>query len=240
MDVQFGLRFAAFLTDDDDDAIFIIAAGKVHTQLAKSTACDYELITAATDNSGIITFGKLTVTGGGGAAHLACGGQQLIYCANDGAVRGIGDNRHGQCEQRYAALLENDGGNVKQLRSGWTHCGALRESGAVALWGRNVYGQLGRRPAGTDDVPTNVLQLPPSGGGDNGADGDAVVDLQLGAEHGLVRRRNGDVWTWGWNEHGNCGNGDVENCYEPVRVRLPGKCWLAGVGAGFCVAVVRE
>lgn len=42
---------------------------------------------------------------------------------------------------------------------------------------------------------------------------DEVVDLHLGAEHGLVVIKSGEVMTWGWNEHGNCGNNSEENLY---------------------------
>lgn len=40
---------------------------------------------------------------------------------------------------------------------------------------------------------------------------DRIIDLALGAEHGLVVTRSLAVWTWGWNEHGNCGNGSDVN-----------------------------
>lgn len=229
LDVQFGLRSAAFLTSD---AIYIIASEKLHAQLSKSTSnpsTDYEIIPANDD--GGITFGKLNVT----ASLMACGTNHLVY-ADDNALRAIGDNRHAQCQRH--SFLEDVTGKVKQLRSGWTHCGALCTDGTIQLWGRNVYGQLGRRPADDSDATTNILRLTNCDGGDR-TDNDIVVDLRLGAEHGLARKANGEVWTWGWNEHGNCGNGSEENSFDPVRVELPGKCWLCGVGAGFCVAIVR-
>lgn len=36
---------------------------------------------------------------------------------------------------------------------------------------------------------------------------ESVVDLTLGAEHGMCLTQSKDVFTWGWNEHGNCGLG---------------------------------
>ena len=35
----------------------------------------------------------------------------------------------------------------------------------------------------------------------------------------------GKLFTWGWNEHGNCGNGLMEDVFHPVDIsdRFPGE-----------------
>ncbi|ODQ77749.1 hypothetical protein BABINDRAFT_9739 [Babjeviella inositovora NRRL Y-12698] len=35
--------------------------------------------------------------------------------------------------------------------------------------------------------------------------GDAIHRFAVGSEHGLVQFDNHKVWSWGWGEHGNCG-----------------------------------
>jgi len=48
----------------------------------------------------------------------------------------------------------------------------------------------------------------------------------------------GHLVSWGWNEHGNCGNGSIENVMEPMPVSLRhGRAVLIGGGAchNFCV-----
>lgn len=40
-----------------------------------------------------------------------------------------------------------------------------------------------------------------------------MTQIRLGAEHGLAVSESGKVFTWGWNEHGNCGNGSTDNVY---------------------------
>jgi len=52
-------------------------------------------------------------------------------------------------------------------------------------------------------IPTQLrLKLPEDQG---------PARIHMGAEHGLLRTTAGEVYTWGWNEHGNCGNNSTEN-----------------------------
>lgn len=50
---------------------------------------------------------------------------------------------------------------------------------------------------------------------------------------------NGEVWSWGWNEHGNCGLGHDANVFSPVQIKLPGKSVLIGTGSAHSFAVVE-
>lgn len=33
----------------------------------------------------------------------------------------------------------------------------------------------------------------------------AIVDFEVGSEHGVILTKDGSVYAWGWGEHGNCG-----------------------------------
>jgi alpha-tubulin suppressor-like RCC1 family protein len=49
---------------------------------------------------------------------------------------------------------------------------------------------------------------------------------------------NGQLFAWGWNEHGNLGNGSTANSPLPVRVQLkdlPVVDCFAGSGHSFAV-----
>ncbi|XP_033244349.1 ultraviolet-B receptor UVR8-like [Drosophila miranda] len=123
-------------------------------------------------------------------------------------------------DQSNAFLFEED---VRQLAVGWTHNAALLRNNEILMWGRNCYGQLGTGSISEQQaVPQPLsLRLP---------DGQTPARVHMGAEHGLLRTTAGEIYTWGWNEHGNCGNNSTENvCSQRVK--------LAGAGSGFCYAI---
>jgi len=63
-------------------------------------------------------------------------------------------------------------------------------------------------------VPAENLALPRSMG-----------TIACGSEHTLVVLTpvggRGEVWGWGWNEHGNIGTGDTSNVRTPKRLWPP-------------------
>lgn len=89
-----------------------------------------------------------------------------------------------------------------------------RAAGSLIAWGRNDRGQL---------PPPD---LPP------------LSEIGVGSEHVLALLENGDVATFGWGEHGNCGpdtdaRGNVAGKYNLIP--LPGDvsgARVVGVGAG--------
>lgn len=224
LDVQFGLRSTVIVTAN---ALYIIASQRrCEPLLAGAHAAGYRA-EKLLDPESCVMYLKIDVA----VEHVACGSAHVSF-AFGANVQAIGDNKYGQCEPPQ-------GETVWMLRSGWTHNAALTICAEVLLWGRNDYGQLGRPQTDTSIGATalgSALQLPQVA---EGADG-RVVDVHLGAEHGAVLRANGDVCTWGWNEHGNCGDGSEEDVFDAVRVKLPGPCWMIGTGSGFCVAVVKR
>lgn len=133
--------------------------------------------------------------------HISSGTQHVVFASNQTrAVSGIGGNRFDQCQNI------NFDSNFRKLCSGWTHNGVLTNGGNVFLYGRNTYGQLAH-----DDVSsTNLVEL--------NCDDEIVDDLHLGSEHGLVQTKCGNVRTWGWNEHGNCGNGSEINVFVSYSI----------------------
>jgi len=108
------------------------------------------------------------------------------------SIRGYGSDRFGQC----TSVVSNE--KITQLRCGWTHNGYLTASDELFLWGRNCYGQLGIGTTSSNaSTPHKCLIYP-------------VADFALGAEHGILKSSD-SIYTFGWNEHGNCGNGSVDD-----------------------------
>jgi protein ATS1 len=77
--------------------------------------------------------------------------------------------------------------NIKSVTSSWSTIALLHNSGQITSWGRSDRGQL---------PPSN---LP------------AISRLSAGSEHFIALSQNQKVYTWGWNEHGNCGLSTLED-----------------------------
>lgn len=123
-----------------------------------------------------------------GSNHILC--SDGLWC-----VIGFGDNKFDQCHRQ---IIEES--KIKCIQSGWCHNGILTEGGNLFLWGRNSYGQLATANAITSK---SLLLL---SGFEN-----QIKEFHLGSEHGIIVNEIGDAFAWGWNEHGNCGNGNEIN-----------------------------
>ncbi|KAA3673872.1 secretion-regulating guanine nucleotide exchange factor, partial [Paragonimus westermani] len=144
------------------------------------------------------------------------------------------------------------------------------DTGVLFTWGRSDLGQLGRPHlsdchSGSPRIP----EFDPFPGrvsfGDDDGSVTRIVDIRAGAEHSLAVDSDGDLWTWGWNEHGMCGipknaisesvsldcSGGIKHCpcvIQPSRVNLlplstcqglrPATTRLIGAGYGHSFAYV--
>ena len=68
-----------------------------------------------------------------------------------------------------------------------------------------------------------------------------IKSIVSGSEHCLALGESGELWTWGWNEHGSCGNGTQVNQSSPVNIShyFKGKIRSIGSGAGHSFALVE-
>lgn len=162
------------------------------------------------------------------ATNITTGQYHVVFCDNLGNINALGDNKFGQCGEGSIHLETQ----FKQLESGWTHSGFLNSKSEIHLWGRSSYGQLG---AGTleGNFPMSLSNLKKVKITED------IESFQLGYEHGIAVTKKGIVYTWGWNEHGNCGDGNTDCLFTPLKIKLPKKCILAGAGGGFCFAILE-
>ena len=69
-----------------------------------------------------------------------------------------------------------------------------------------------------------------------------VSKFSSGYEHVLAVTGSGQLMSWGWNEHGNLGNGSTQNSPLPVLIDIRGKVvtdCCAGSGHSFAVAATN-
>ncbi|KAI5614853.1 secretion-regulating guanine nucleotide exchange factor, partial [Silurus asotus] len=167
------------------------------------------------------------------AKHVTAGSAHCACLTESGQVFLWGSNKHGQlCRKETFLPLPTaldqsllNGERVLALHSGWTHLIAQTDAKRVLTWGRASYGQLGRQLTTTDStessLPSEVRTL-------HGA-----TQIACGSEHNLAIVGD-QVFSWGWNEHGMCGDGSLCDVIQPQPIPdlQNAKALLIGCGAG--------
>ncbi|KAI9529648.1 hypothetical protein NQZ68_007886 [Dissostichus eleginoides] len=180
--------------------------------------------------------------------HMVTAGLAHCVClTEDGDLFLWGSNKHGQLTSTEPFLSSPTlvkrsllgGEKVVLVCSGWTHIVAQTESRRVYTWGRGGYGQLGRQ---TCHHAERQMTGPSAGSGNTVASLPAEVKVLCGAtqiacgsEHNLAIL-GGRLLSWGWNEHGMCGDGSQSDVFQPQLVSGV-RPLLIGCGAGHSMAV---
>lgn len=71
-----------------------------------------------------------------------------------------------------------------KVQCGWSSLHVLQMN-HLQGFGKNAHGQI---------FPSSLIQEP-------------IQDYEVGSEHGVILVKSGQVYAWGWGEHGNCGPG---------------------------------
>ena len=162
-----------------------------------------------------------------GVVAIAAGSGHSLALLNDGSIRAWGSNTSGQLgdgttvdRDRPVPVLGIR--NARAICANSLFSTALLADGTVMAWGNNQGGTLGRPPWAGDDEPHPVPALVPGVRG--------VRALVAGAGHSLALTEAGTVVSWGYNGHGQLGQGSTGS-----NSGLPAKAiaGLAGVRAVF-------
>ena len=130
---------------------------------------------------------------------------------------GLGDNVDRSAPQPLAAP---NGFPITAMSMGWFHS-SIVAGGALFTFGGNNHGQLG---LGTD-APFNAPQLIRSPNGGN------VTAVALGAFHSAFIA-GGEVFTFGWNEHGQLGLNDTLDRDRPHAIESPNGLPITAIAMG--------
>ncbi|KAG9290335.1 hypothetical protein G9A89_007066 [Geosiphon pyriformis] len=169
---------------------------------------------------------------------LACGRLHsfVLLSGNDGKkeVYGFGDNMYGQlgldknkdyvgfenefqlnnvCEPLPCGLnIPAPSDHVRQITCGLDHTILLTEQNALYSMGWGSDGQLGLGGNSTSDksIPTLIT----------GLKGELVRKIASTTDFTMALLENGDLWTWGNSEYGQCISGaKVDRILEPWRIQ---------------------
>ena len=184
---------------------------------------------------------------------VAAGMRHSAAVGVDGRLYAWGDNRFGQLGRACSELrrsstpvevaLPPECGRVREVVCCWNTTLLVDEHGQLFAFGRSNYGQTGvvSQDSAQGHRIVRVLSVEQHG---------AVEQLCCGSEHVFAAcrrpcRRSADsdaaredseliAWCWGWNEHGNVGNGECSDvALPPVQIRPPALRTPGVLGAGY-------
>lgn len=145
-------------------------------------------------------------------------GKEFTYLAGDSAT-----GEHRLLGQDKFSLQSSMPANIKgwkQIGATWHAIFVLFQNGSLAAWGKdNMWKLL------PDDLP-------------------CIEEMSVGSEHILALTRDGELISWGWGKHGNCG--DLPELGDKVKNDMVSGFWnkvdmpgtIKFIGAGFCTSFV--
>ncbi|HVZ50565.1 MAG TPA: Ig-like domain repeat protein [Pseudolabrys sp.] len=182
----------------------------------------------------------VAVPGLSGAVGLAAGKGFTCALLSDGTATCWGQNDTGQLGNNSTTeshgpvqVLDPGGGTalsgIVALTAGGYHACALLTTGTVDCWGFNFFGQLGNNTTTDSHLPVAVLDTSGS------APLTGVTAVTASNDHTCAVLNDGTVRCWGWNLHGQLGNGTNTDSAVPVAVSgLTGASALAAGPAHTC------
>lgn len=125
---------------------------------------------------------------------IASGQNHTLCFMKNHQIIGFGDNKYNQGAEIKLSFM------VQKILCGWKFNAILDKNGDLYMWGRNNYGQLSNNTFSESEKEPTRINIK-----------NKIIDFHLGSEHGICFDSEKIAYTWGWNEHGNCGNGNTFN-----------------------------
>ncbi|XP_064600028.1 probable E3 ubiquitin-protein ligase HERC4 isoform X2 [Liolophura sinensis] len=148
--------------------------------------------------------------------QVSCGECHSLVLTNDSRVftwgsnsfgqLGIGKNRSGQKSPQLLDCLK--GIPMRMITAGANHSCVLSLSGALFVWGKNSFGQLGVNDQKDRHFPTLCKSLRSL----------KVMYVACGGDHTAVLSEDGGVFTFGAGMYGQLGHGSQNTEFLPKKV----------------------
>jgi alpha-tubulin suppressor-like RCC1 family protein len=144
--------------------------------------------------------------------QVACGYRHTTAIKTDGSLWSWGWNIYGQLgngnSTSYSSPIQVGSlTNWKQVAAGYRHTAAIKTDGTLWTCGYNFNGQLGNGTSGNSySSPIQVGSLT------------NWKQAACGEYYTVAIKTDGSLWSWGYNNVGQLGNGNVINYSSPIRV----------------------
>ena len=216
-----------------------LVASSALVACSSSTSQTSSSSTSQTSSSSTSQTGTRTVAKGHDA--ITAGYEHTCAVLSGGTVQCWGNNSYGKLgdgtttDSNVPVSVTGLTG-VTAIAAGGTHTCALLSGGTVQCWGGNDYGQLGN---GTNTGPEtcNHPSLDPSACSTTPVPVTGLSDvtaISAGDGHTCALLTGGMVQCWGWNYHGELGNGttNTSGCHcSNVPVTVTGLSGVTSISA---------
>lgn len=159
---------------------------------------------------------------------VSAAGGYTVAVATSGAAYAWGLNQKGQLgdgtttnRSEPVEVAMPDGVSFSAISGGNGHTLALSTTGEAFAWGHNYYGQAGDDTRVDRSTPVAVMM----------PEGITLASVSAGSYHSLGLSTTGDAFAWGWNEHGQLGDGSLQDRRRPVAVFMPAGGFLTAISA---------
>ena len=162
-----------------------------------------------------------------GVQAIAAGGAHACALTTTGGLKCWGLNSDGQLgdgttkTRRTPVDVTGLTSGVTAVALGATHSCALLSTGGVQCWGGNTTGQVGNDTTKKQKTPVDVVGL-----------ASGVTNIAAGGLHTCARTSAGAAMCWGWNQHGEVGDGTKVDRHVPTDV--------SGLSTGVAAVIVGD
>jgi hypothetical protein len=147
-----------------------------------------------------------------GVKAISAGGFHNLALKNDSTLWSWGYNVNGELglgiwSDTNVATQINSLSGITAISAGGHHSLVIKSDSTVWAWGWNNHGQLGDGTNNDSNVPLQVTGLT------------GIIAVSANGEtNSLALKSDGTVWTWGWNNYGQLGDGTYLDSYIPVKI----------------------
>jgi alpha-tubulin suppressor-like RCC1 family protein len=175
-------------------------------------------------------------------ATVNCSKYYCTYALKwDGTLWGYGDNEFGQLatsdtNDRSIPTQIIGGGQWSSVNGGLYHAAGIKANGTLWSWGANSYGALGNN---TGPIQNYALSSPVQ----EYSKTSQWAQVSCGADFTIALKKDGTVWSWGWNKYGQSGTGEQPSVYPsysvPVQEYYHENGWAAITTTLFTAAAIK-
>ncbi|MCL2026082.1 MAG: hypothetical protein FWG92_04675, partial [Leptospirales bacterium] len=155
-------------------------------------------------------------------AIISAGTWHTAAIKNDGTLWTWGHNEWGQLGdgttiQCSVPVQENTKANDwKTVYAGVSHTAAIKNDGTLWTWGGNYFGQLGDETTTHRNIPVQ-----------ENTKANNWKEVCAGYQYTAAIKDDGTLWTWGYNNFGQLGDGTTKRRNIPVQENTKANNWKA-------------